>query len=978
MRSPLLSPRATLGVVIATVVALATALAMAMPALSVGAADAGARSLLASRSGEDTGIDLSLPRDADPQAQNAKVREVIAATFPTRASVAVDAVETTGLVDAGGRRAYLAADIGETAPLPLAAGRWPGGPAEAAIPASLAESWGVGVGDTIALGSRTVTIAGVWRASAEAADRWFGVRDEFARSGGAGPVLVTPDVLDAVAEDQATDRRVHWTVRPRPDDLDLATLTASVRAGQSLPDAVAAAGVATDDVATTGRLLPTAQLASARAAVLGATEPLALASALLTALAVLVVFAVLVVGATAAERRLRWARGAPAPRIVAGEAIRWVVPGAIGAAVGAVGVLAATPDPGPLVPTAAMILLAGTLAPGLLVALLVSADVRALHNTDPAVGGSPRWAVGVAASVFVLAAALSAARLLSLGSPLGPARGTATPDPIAVAAPAAVLLALVGILVVVPVLGLRRGWERLARRGGASRMLWAMRVARRPLAVTASAMLVGAAIGQLGIAAVYQSSWGNAYASALAAQEGTAYRVATDASDLTSDALARLAASPGIAGVAPVWSEDTSIAARPASVIMAAPAAIAALGDPAVGDLGRLVDASRGDAPGPILPTAARTVRVDVAARGTAAVADALILEDAWARTVSVSPGPEGGFSLPPVSAAVGGAWRLAAVELALTGTGDAGGQVSLTSVTVDGEPVDLGSLVLPVDVSTDALALQADPGPPVAVFDSATTRVRFVPVGPVPPAVVSRAFADAAGVDEGDTLPLSLTPDGRSSAVRIAVVVTAIPGAPSDSAVFLDATVVVADRLTAQSALPSTDDAWLALVPGTSPDEIAAALPDDGRLSGTAADDGRGVLAAAVTMLWWGAAGMAVLALVGLAAAGAVVRRSRVLEAASLRAAGMDAVARRRLRIGEQIGAVLAGVVAGAVAAAVTAVTLLPAMVTGALPKPVAVAVVVDPWTTGIPLAAFSVAALAVSLALAVRDDARAREAMQ
>jgi hypothetical protein len=52
--------------------------------------------------------------------------------------------------------------------------------------------------------------------------------------------------------------------------------------------------------------------------------------------------------------------------------------------------------------------------------------------------------------------------------------------------------------------------------------------------------------------------------------------------------------------------------------------------------------------------------------------------------------------------------------------------------------------------------------------------------------------------------------------------------------------------------------------------------------------------------------------------------------------------------------------------------------MVTGALPKPVAVAVVVDPWTTGIPLAAFSVAALAVSLALAVRDDARAREAMQ
>ncbi|MFX6226094.1 hypothetical protein ABTF68_21700, partial [Acinetobacter baumannii] len=82
--------------------------------------------------------------------------------------------------------------------------------------------------------------------------------------------------------------------------------------------------------------------------------------------------------------------------------------------------------------------------------------------------------------------------------------------------------------------------------------------------------------------------------------------------------------------------------------------------------------------------------------------------------------------------------------------------------------------------------------------------------------------------------------------------------------------------------------------------DELTGVLPDGARLGGTAADDGRGVLSAAVVMLWSGAAGMAVLALAGLAAAGAAARRSRRTEAASLRAAGLDATARRRLRVGE------------------------------------------------------------------------------
>ncbi|MEL4428076.1 hypothetical protein AAEH84_20195, partial [Shewanella indica] len=85
--------------------------------------DAGARSLIAARSGQDTGFDLSLPRAADPRGQDAAVRAVIAQTFPARASVDLAVTETAGLVAAADQRAYLAADLGGADELPLVAGR---------------------------------------------------------------------------------------------------------------------------------------------------------------------------------------------------------------------------------------------------------------------------------------------------------------------------------------------------------------------------------------------------------------------------------------------------------------------------------------------------------------------------------------------------------------------------------------------------------------------------------------------------------------------------------------------------------------------------------------------------------------------------------------------------------------------------------------------------------------------------------------
>lgn len=960
------SSRVVFGGMVALVAAVTTALAVLVPALTEQAGDAGARGVVAARSGAETGLDLALPASGDPVAQDELVRRTIARVMPDGADLSIERTETAGLLDAGAGRAYLASIDGPA--LPLEAGRWPATASEAALGSTVAETLDVEIGDTFDLGGRTVQVTGLWSSSRAAADRWFGVRAAFAAGGGEGPVAVSAEVVDAVATADGLTREVHWTLRPDAARLDLATLHAVSAGWRALPDALAAEGVEAADIETAGALVPTAQIASARAAVLNAAAPVSLATVALASLAVTTLFAALLVGSAAAERRTRWARGQPLTRIVAAESVRALVPGVVGAIVGAVTVAVVLTPSVAMVPWIIGATAVGAAAPAVLVAVLATRDVGVLSRAEGAASPSRRWSAGVAASVVLLLAGFTTWRALTLGSTSGDGRGGLSPDPVAVAAPAALLPAAVLVATAAPLLLTQRLRERRAARGSATAFLSAMGAARRPFALAATVAVVGVAVAQLGFAAVYQSTWDAGYRTALAAQEGTDLRVAGDGDELTPAVLDRVAGVESVAGVAPVWTANTSIAARSASLVIASPAAVAALADPAVPDRDRLAEGARSDAPGPLLPEDAQDLTVQVRATDATAQAAAVVLVDAWGRVTSVGAGSDGTFAIPAVSAGPGGAWRLAAVEVAVSTGDEFGALVAIDGVSVDGALLDLGAAVMPVDISGEAIDMQTAAGPAEVSVGSAITRVRFVPVASTASAVVSQAFAAASGVTEGDTLPLALAPGAESRPARVAAVVPVIPGAPLDSAVFVDVGTALSSRLRTATALPGAEGAWIS--PGADPEAVAAVLPDGSRIAGTTADDGYVVLSKVPTLLWTGAAGFAALAVAGLAAIALVTRRSRRDEASSLRAIGVARAVRRRLRVTEAAAAVAAGSLVAVVATAVAAMVLLPVVITGALPRAVDADVVIDPVRAGGVVALAVLVALAVAVCFAMRDD--------
>lgn len=963
------SSRVVFGGMVALVAAVTTALAVLVPTLIEQAGDAGARSVVAARSGGQTGLDLGLPASGDVAAQDDLVRRTIARVMPAGVELSIERTETAGLLDVGTGRAYFASIDGPA--LPLDAGRWPAAAGEAALGSTVAETLGIAIGDTLALGGRTVQVTGLWSSSRASADRWFGVRAAFAEGGGEGPVAVSADVVDAAVTADGLSREVHWTLRPDAAHLDLATLQGVSAGWRALPDALAAEGVDAAGIETAGALVPTAQLASARAAVLNAAAPVSLTTVALASLAVTTLFAALLVDSAAAERRIRWARGQPLTRIIAAESVRALVPGVFGAIVGAVSVFIALAPSVAVVPWMIGAVVAGSVIPAVLVAVLAARDVSVLGRAEGAASPSRRWGAAVAASVVLLVAGFTTWRALTLGSVAGDVRGGLPPDPVAVAAPAALLPAVVLVATAAPLLLTRRLRERRAQAGRSTAFLSAMGAARRPFALAATIAVVGVAVAQLGFAAVYQSTWEAGYRTALAAQEGTGLRVASDGEQLTPAVLDRVAAVESVAGVVPVWTANTSIAARSASLVIASSAAVTALADPAVPDRDRLAEGARSDAPGPLLPEKTRALRVQVRATDATAQAAAVVLVDGWGRVTSVDAGSDGVFAIPAVSVGPGGSWRLAAVEVAVSTADEFGALIAIDGVSVDGAPLDLGTAVMPVDISGEAIDMQTTAGPAEVAVGSAITRVRFVPVASTASAVVSRAFAAASGVAEGDSLPLSLAPGAESRPVRVAAVVPVIPGAPLDSAVFVDGGTALSARLRTATALPGADGAWIAS--GADPEAVAAVLPDGSRLAGTAADDGYVVLSKVPTLLWTGAVGLGSLAVAGLAAIALVARRSRRDEAMSLRVIGVAAAARRRLRVTEAASAVAAGALVAVVATAVTAVLLLPVVIAGALPRAISVDFVVDPVLAGGVVVLAVLVALAVTVCFAMRDDTAA-----
>ncbi|OLT53355.1 hypothetical protein [Cellulosimicrobium sp. CUA-896] len=524
--------RAQLGL-LATIVLLA-ALVVATVGATVGyvqsAATSGARGALDGAAPTARGVQVQTRLADDATAQDARVREVVEADL-AGVPLAVDrTVRTEPLPLAAPARPPDGADAGAADDEPAddglaadravlevdpalpgvaeVAGGWPSAPGEAALHAAAAETLGLARGDVVVVGrsdtdpqaepGTELTLVGTWRPLDEEDPRWFD--DPLAVSGVdgsvVGPFVVTPETLAGLG----TTPFVRWTVVPDatrvvPADLGAAEGASSLRDHLREDDAVAVRGLT-----VTGELAATAAEARAALAAAGAVTLVPVALLVVVSVVALVQVARLLAQTRASDVGLLVARGASTRQLVgvsAAEAGGVVGAGALLGAGGALVALRAGPDAGGVLAAPWLVAALGTAVGTALVTGVAWLQARAVarrHETDR----SGRVRAAAAAGTLVLAlvvAGLCLWQLLRYGSPVVTTGGAAEIDPLAVLAPAAVLVALA--VVATAVLGpLTALVDRVAARGRHLTVpLAARQVARRLVVVAVPVVLVVLAAG---------------------------------------------------------------------------------------------------------------------------------------------------------------------------------------------------------------------------------------------------------------------------------------------------------------------------------------------------------------------------------------------------------------------------------------------------------------------------------------------------
>ena len=242
------------------------------------------------------------------------------------------------------------------------------------------------------------------------------------------------------------------------------------------------------------------------------------------------------------------------------------------------------------------------------------------------------------------------------------------------------------------------------------------------------------------------------------------------------------------------------------------------------------------------------------------------------------------------------------------------------------------------------------------------------------PPAVISQTFAEAYGLEVGETVSFSLEDANERMNWEVVGIVPAVPGAPADAAVLIDLAVVQHFQLrtTGRPAVfgdawvqtPPFRDAWIRSAdPVATTSAIRLVLPASARIESALDPGGRQVLGSAAAALWWGTAACALLAIIAVGAASRAQLRSRRADIAVLRAVGLSAREQANVRAGEQTLILGTGVLAGLLAGAAVAMLTIPQLARAAVPEPytaIETALVVDPIGLGIGLGAL-LAGLAV-----------------
>jgi len=962
-----LRERTTLFGALLGVVAIVSGLGVSLIGYLAYAETQGTRVELASRTGSDSGLEISLPRDEDWQTQDERIRELLALRFtqdgrsvPIGIDRTVESSENVKIVlpddlptpsGAGSAVVLSVPQLDERAG--IVDGTWPAAANEVSVQADAAEALGLAPGTRFTLGAAEMTVTGTWRALDPFDPRWLG--DERVVEGfegvSYGPIVIAEDAWAAVDPSP----RARWTMTPVVAQMRASDLAGIRGAWSGMRNYLRDAGVDTSSFDDRGRLVRTALIVQQRVDALRAVEPVALLIVSAIAIVTVIELARLLCALRAAELRLMWSRGATARGLAGSAAAETGIVAGTGALLGAavaVPLLMLIGGPEAVTGTGAalwVLPLTATIAAAAITAGATLATTRAYSRHDrPDEAGRVRRAAGPGAIVLVTAAAaLSTWQLLLYGSPVTPTSGAGSQvDPVAVVAPALALLSLV-LLVLLALPLAAPLTERAARRStGVTRALVTRTLIRRLGIATTPLVVIGLAVGQVVIAAGYAQTWDDSYTVTSQLGAGSALRLAASPGDLTGARVQSVVDGENVTAIAPVFQDTVVIGLDSAALLGVAPSAVRDLATGASGRFDSALAAESITGAEPLaLPEDASGVRASVRTRGLAdEPALAVLLSDEYGALRTVAMDEQYTATLPTLDPGVPGTWRITGFDVTLPAgaLGDIDQQhpplVEITGLaTANGTALHLGESWSAVSLGAVPYPMEATPTGPGAVLADGIQKLRLLPALPaLPSVVISQTLADRNSIAVDDVLFLPVDPRMENLQLAVAAIVPTIPGAQSDAAVLIDLALVQAVQQRAYETIATPRLAWVEAV-----DDAAAipmlrdGLPAGVRVQSLVVDPSRGILQSGSIALWIGAAGAVLLAVVAVAAVIGAQLRARRPEALVLHALGLDARAIAALRRRELAAALGAGVVIGILAGLAVTLLTVAALARAAVPDP-------------------------------------------
>ncbi len=989
--------RAGVLVAIAAVVLLLSGLSTAVIDALAGSSTSGLRSGLSQAQGTAGAARWQIRVAQDPAAQAdaaASVLDRMITPFDASWSRSIETAPVDATSGGAAFGAVLLADPGAAVRSELVEGNWPEEPAaiaaaaaEAAEPATLhaaaAEALGLAPGDVVELAgesARRLLVVGTWLPLEPSDPAWFGegVVATGATVDGAGPFLVA----EASTLDLPAAIVVRWTAV-----VDSAAVTPeSARQLRSeLPDVEPALraepAIGTDGLSSVGGLQATLSRLLAGLGAVRAIAPLPLLLLAFTGFAAVTRLATLLGAARRGETVLLRARGASSVRLARDTAIELLVLGVPAAIVGAVAaeavLMAVRPGeargPGTAIAVASVVIV-GT--------LLVVAGRAWLDARRPVVRGSGdevgRVARGLATGGGVLLVVLAAVAVWQFrlyGSPLvASASGTMEVDPIAVLAPMLVLVALAfaALWLMRPIDALL---ERLAAtRRGLVPSLPMRQLARRASLYAAASLVTMLAVAGLTLSAAFSGAWQGIDRTASALATGGEVRVAYAGRDVVQgpDPLALDDGLDGVDGITaegPVFRGEVRIGSEQATVV-ALPVGDAARVAPGTGAAGGAAALDESAAAGTPVPASTAALEVAVALDAPAGTGG-VVAVTAWFLTESGAATP---VTPVPVDVAEGGGavrlevpdaegLRFIGLGASLSGAAGADVLVSFGAITLDGSSVAGPGF----EVEREHLLTSKSPAARATLTDGGSDPL---------PVVLGADLAKRISAGVGDAFAFRVLTGGAEIDAVVAGVIPVVPTA-GDDGVLADLAALERYAFDADAGVPAFGERWIAT---SDPEQLAADL--DRAHGSTVTADARSAassapfIAPAIAILWVGAGGALLFALISIVALVAALGGSRFGEIVVLRALGVPARTQSRARIAElavTLGtAVVIGAIVGLATALLTARELARAAVAG-VPAAVPAEFGIDlaPWLLGIAAFLVLAAVIAGGAAASVRGIA-------